>query len=313
MATNPSSPDDSQRDEPLPNSAADEFFFRMKHDFRRPKPSAEAVASALQAIQKVAGETALGRFDGEQHPQGAGERCPKCGADNSGSNRFCGYCGALLDPVSKVTTKSESPSSLASGQEQHVFHHHYHHHYFPESATANSSADGSSSENKPSDSNLLALDEGLSGPPDSETAIQRLVQEWSVRFNSKRFVDLVGLYSTDAIVLRPNSPPAHGVPAIRQLLQSARDGGLGDVELDCADIGIVGDFACLTGHSKMLVPVGAAKRHERTGKYLIVARKQGDEWRIVADSWCMDAVSPQAVTPQTAMPPSVVPMRAPTK
>src|SRR5258708_5670217 len=46
-------------DELLPNSTADEFFDRMKHDFRRPKPSQEAVATALQAIQKLAGDVAL--------------------------------------------------------------------------------------------------------------------------------------------------------------------------------------------------------------------------------------------------------------
>jgi ketosteroid isomerase-like protein len=307
MATTRQNPNSDERDDLLPNSAADEFFVRMKHDFRRPKPSPEAVASALQAIQKVAGETALGRFDGTA-PQIAGEKCPKCGEAHSGSNRFCGYCGTLLPLPSKA--KSDQLSSSSSPQGQHVIHHHYHHHYFPESGGV-ISPNGAPSSDSGSDAALP--EETLSGPPDSETAIQRLVQEWSVRFNSKRLGDLVELYSTDAIVLRPNSPPAHGAPAIRQLLQAARDGGLGDVELDCADIGIVGDFACLTGHSKMLVPVGAAKRHERAGKYLIVARRERDDWKIVADSWCMDAVSSENVNPQPAIPAPVLPMRAPVK
>jgi ketosteroid isomerase-like protein len=307
MATTRQNPNSDERDDLLPNSAADEFFVRMKHDFRRPKPSPEAVASALQAIQKVAGETALGRFDGTA-PQIAGEKCPKCGEAHSGSNRFCGYCGTLLPLPSKA--KSDQLSSSSSPQGQHVIHHHYHHHYFPESGGV-ISPNGAPSSDSGSDAALP--EETLSGPPDSETAIQRLVQEWSVRFNSTRLGDLVELYSTDAIVLRPNSPPAHGAPAIRQLLQAARDGGLGDVELDCADIGIVGDFACLTGHSKMLVPVGAAKRHERAGKYLIVARRERDDWKIVADSWCMDAVSSENVNPQPAIPAPVLPMRAPVK
>src|SRR5258706_6485163 len=37
-------------DDPLPNSAADDFFVNLNRDFRRPKPSEEAVAAALHAI-----------------------------------------------------------------------------------------------------------------------------------------------------------------------------------------------------------------------------------------------------------------------
>ena len=76
--------------------------------------------------------------------------------------------------------------------------------------------------------------------------------------------------------------------------------------MDCADIGIVGDFACLTGRSKMLVPTAPAKRHEQTGKYLIVARRENGQWKIVADSWCMDA--PKAPPASASAP--VLPIRA---
>ena len=138
----------------------------------------------------------------------------------------------------------------------------------------------------------------------SSDAVQKLVQKWSRCFNSKRIDELIDFYSSDSIVLRPNSAPAHGREAVRKVLESALDSGVGDVQLECADIGLVGDFACLTGQSKMLVPTAPAKRQEATGKYLIVVRRESGEWKIVADSWCMDA--PKAAAVAVGTPPALL-------
>jgi len=293
-----------EQDEPSPNPSADEFFDRIKHDFRRPKPSEESVASAVQAIQKLTGEAAV-----EQAPTtfslDVDERCPKCSASNSGMNRFCGYCGAAMVRPEKSRARSQPNPS----EKRHIYHHHYHHHYFSEEDKHS----GNSPDILGSPGTSVGGDKTESAPPsdqveadaDVEKSIQILVRNWSVCFNSKRLDDLMGLYSSDAIVLRPNSASAHGQTAIRNLFQLAVDAGFGDVELDCVDIGMVGDFACLTGRSKMLVPTAPAKRHEESGKYLLVARREGGEWKIVADSWCMDA--PKAPSASATAP--VLPMR----
>src|SRR5436305_15293114 len=97
-------PGKDQQDEILPNSAADEFFGRMKHDFRRPKPSEEAIASALQAIQKLTGEITL-EYSRKVPAENSAEKCPKCGGPNSALNRFCGYCGTLMDRPERPQTK----------------------------------------------------------------------------------------------------------------------------------------------------------------------------------------------------------------
>src|SRR5262249_32287349 len=139
---------------------------------------------------------------------------------------------------------------------------------------------------------------------DADT-IQKLVQKWSRCFNSKRMDELTELYSSDAIVLRPNAASAHGKQAVRQLLEAALDVGLGGVQFDFAEIGMVGNFACVTGRSRMLVPTAPAKREEETGKYLIVVRRENGQWKIVADSWCMDATK----APVTSATAPVLPIR----
>ena len=287
--------------EPLPNSPVDEFFVKLKHDFRRPKPSEEAVAAALHAIQSLTGNAVSQHVDAKANSR-AGERCPKCGAGNSGLDRFCGYCGTSLARSDKFATKTEGLQNSTS-QEQHVYHHHYHHHYFPrthEGTPAGAKAD-------PLWMRATSATPRLQGADETVAAIQKLVQDWSLCCNLKRLDDLMNLYSSDAIVLRPNVAPAHGSLAIRQLLNAALESGLGDVGLECDDIGIVGDIACITGGSGMLVPIAAGEQQEETGKYLIVARREEGEWKIVADSWCMDTASTAV---QSA---AILPMRVPRK
>ena len=325
------SPDDS--DDLLPNSAADDFFVKMNRDFRRPKPSEEAVAAALHAIQTLAGEaaeheveaTSTDDFVGEDSAARiAGATCPKCGAGNSASSRFCGACGTSLarrakpaphaapthsltetpqeDRASRYPASREPHRREKDSGEQHI--HHHHHHYFPGSA---GSPMGKPPAFDPPSATLtgeLATPK-LTGTAAAEAAVQKVIVNWTLFCNSKRLDDLLSLYSPDAIVLRSNMAPAHGHPAIRELLKTALQAGLGDVELEAADAGVLGDIACLTGTSRMLVPTAPGKRHEETGKFLIVARRESGAWKILADSWCID-VSPKPVAaPTTPVTPGV--------
>ena len=300
-------PPENAGDDPLPNFAADDFFIKMNRDFRRPKPSEEAVAAALHAIQTLAGDAAERDVEAaaiESHAtedfavEGSSERCPKCRAVNSGSNRFCGFCGTLLTLRDRSVPKADvpaialvrekpipaQPASEPQNREQHI--HHHHHHYFPESVAKHSFGDAKSA--------LTGEIAGAHPVAGAENAIQKLITDWTLCCNSKRLEDLLALYSPDAIVLRANVAPAHGRSAIRQLLQAALQGGLGDVELEVADAGVLGDIACLTGSSRMLVATVPGKRREETGKFLIVARRESGAWKILADSWCVDAAPPQS-------------------
>lgn len=327
-------PEDS--DDPLPNSAADDFFSKMNRDFRRPKPSEEAVAAALHAIQTLAGDAAEHQVEATPTEEFleensatriAGATCPKCRAGNSAANRFCGSCGTSLarrtKPVAQVPADTlhreqanrEQPTGeqprRGDSAEQHI--HHHHHHYFPSST--GSPTGGSAGKPPAFDSANATLTGELAAPKltgiaAAEAAVQKLMINWTLYCNSKRVDDLLSLYSPDAIVLRANVAPAHGHPAIRELLKAALEAGLGDVELEPADAGVLGDIACLTGTSRMLVPTSPGKRREETGKFLIVARRESGVWKILADSWSIDAF-PKAVPAPPTTP--VVAPRTPRK
>ena len=131
----------------------------------------------------------------------------------------------------------------------------------------------------------------LTGPSLSraEAAVRQLTQDLALACNTKQLDDLVNLYGSDALVLRPNFPPVRGSAAIREFFVAALDAGLGEVEMEPMRTELLGDIAYEAGRCKMLVPIAMGKRREERGKYLIVSTRQANgEWKAVADSWSSD-------------------------
>ena len=142
----------------------DELYRRLQPEMRRPKPSPDAIAAALEAAQRLAAEA-----DAEQAADDTAQElssestivCAVCGYRNRQGNKFCGMCGMVVtgpqEAQSDISTAPERqpPPALAipsdalvhdpgehdpamrpaatrpTGQETHHYHHHYHHHYFP--------------------------------------------------------------------------------------------------------------------------------------------------------------------------------------
>ena len=131
-----------------------------------------------------------------------------------------------------------------------------------------------------------------------------MTQDWAQACNTKQLNDLVELYATDALLLRPNYPPVRGTSAIREFFFSALDAGLGDAEFQPLRVELFGDIAFEAGRCKTLVPVTVGKRREERGKYLIIyARQPAGDWRALVDCWSSDlnlSVSADAAKVQAA-------------
>jgi len=138
------SPAEGSEQEPLHNSSVEDFFAGLKRDMRRPAPGQDAIAAALQAIQRVAVNSDTEEALAAEADADAIERavCSSCGGDNPAANRFCAKCGVPLQqaapqlpvkeapevPTVPIPGSQTMPESNAPGQ--HHYHHHYHHHYF---------------------------------------------------------------------------------------------------------------------------------------------------------------------------------------
>ena len=304
MTADKSNPHDPKKDQPAEGKEIEEFFQRLPGNFRWPKPNAEAVAAAVEAIQRMSGGRAAAQdlaADGD--PDEPGSTCSVCGGSLPAGARFCAWCGTPTQSVAGDANAREAAS-------QHHVHHHYHH--FVPSREAVSGAPTAASESSAPRGRAPGSPGSTGGR--AEASARQVVQDWAQACNTRHIDDLLELYAADATLIRSSLPPVRSLPAIREFLISLLEAGLGDVEMESLRVEMLGDIALDLGRCKMLVPVAMGKRREERGKYLVVlVRQPAGTWKILADCWSSDLVvsapPPEPVARKASEP--IPPLRKP--
>jgi ketosteroid isomerase-like protein len=278
-------PPDPKKDQPVEGKEIEEFFQRLPGNFRWPKPNAEAVAAAVEAIQRMSGGRAAAQdLAADGNADEPGGTCSACGGSLPTGARFCVWCGTPTQPVA-------SDANARAGAGQHHVHHHYHH-FVPSRETASGAPSAESEPSAPRGRAPGSAGTGSLGTSTggrAEASARQVVQDWAQACNTRHIDDLLELYSADATLIRSNLPPVRSLPAIREFLISLLEAGLGDVEMESLRVEMLGEIALDLGRCKMLVPVAMGKRREERGKYLIVlVRQPAGTWKILADCWASD-------------------------
>jgi ketosteroid isomerase-like protein len=301
------------------NPALGEIYQRLYPEMRRPKPNQEAIAAALQAMQRLTMETdseAVAERESAGSSVDAQTACSVCGHHNRSGNKFCGACGILLgteppepanlasQPVPPPNFEDESsrqapeaarevhPPSGSSGG-AHYYHHHYHHHYFQGGQGEVAPAARANAPESAREADRLRIAAAAKGEPmsRSEAAVRRLTQEWVLACNTRQLDELIELYAADALVLRSNLPPIRGAMAVREFFFASLEAGLGEVALDPLRVEVSGDLAHEVGRYSALVPGTAGQRREERGKYLWVFAKQSSgDWKLLSECWSSDLI-----------------------
>jgi ketosteroid isomerase-like protein len=277
-ADNPNLPD-PEKNQPAQGNEIDEFFQRLPGSFRWPKPNAEAVAAAVEAIHRMSGTATQEQTAGDADE--SGNACSGCGGSLPVGARFCVWCGIPNQPVA-----GDATIQARSGGAQHHFHHHYHH-LVPSQGTASGGPSGESESAAPR--GRAPGSAGTSPGGRAEASARQVVQDWAQACNTRHIDDLLELYAADATLIRSSVSPVRSLPAIREFLISLLEAGLGDVEMESLRVEVLGEIALDLGRCKMLVPVAMGKRREERGKYLVVlVRQPAGTWKILADCWSAD-------------------------
>ena len=324
------------------NPALGEIYQRLYPEMRRPKPNQEAIAAALQAMQRLTMES-----DSQTVTEGATQEpsitltpCRVCGHRNREGNKFCGACGLPIGSTPAQSTDSASPASAsakfnnhgdsspqtppsatdARNEDEvhpqpgapagtHHYHHHYHHHYFQGgSADALASPARANAPESAREADRMRIASAAKGEPmsRSEAAVRRLTQEWVLACNTRQLDELIELYAPDALVLRSNLPPIRGAAAVREFFYASLEAGLGEVAVDPMRVEVLGDMAHEVGRYSALVPGTSGKRREERGKYLWVFAKQPNgDWKLISECWSSDLTlsSAESDIPKSAIAP----------
>jgi len=130
------------------------------------------------------------------------------------------------------------------------------------------------------------------GPVDTgvdEQAIRGQVDSWLKLVKAKDAAAIAALYTEDGAVMPPNGPIGKGHAAIQQTWASLLAIPGFDLSFDPEQIIVSssGDMALDRGTYKLAVaPKGTAQTD--TGKYVVVWRKVGGEWKAAADIFNSD-------------------------
>jgi len=122
-----------------------------------------------------------------------------------------------------------------------------------------------------------------------EQAIRGHVDRWQQLVKAKDAAAIAALYSEDGAVMPPNAPIAKGRAAIQQTWASMMATPAFDLAINPEQILVSssGDMALDRGTYRLTVAPGGTTQTD-TGKYVVVWRKIGGEWKAAADIFNSD-------------------------
>jgi uncharacterized protein (TIGR02246 family) len=117
----------------------------------------------------------------------------------------------------------------------------------------------------------------------SKAAIQKLNDAWTAAFNSGDSATIAAMYAGDAYVLPPGSDIVKGRAAIEAFWKQAVQ-QFGDAKLTTLDVLPLGRSAARE-IGTVTLKIKAQPPQEIVGKYVVVWRKMGRDWKLSTDIW----------------------------
>jgi uncharacterized protein (TIGR02246 family) len=120
----------------------------------------------------------------------------------------------------------------------------------------------------------------------ARAAIEAANKRFSAALAKGDAAAVAALYTADAELLPPGAPVVKGQAGIQQFWKGAVDSGLKHLTLASREVQTHGDTAHEIGTATMKDDAGAVTG---TGKYVVIWKRVGGDWKLHRDIWNMDA------------------------
>ena len=129
---------------------------------------------------------------------------------------------------------------------------------------------------------------------DAEEAIRKMDREFSAAATAGNVDGMMAIYADDAVLMPPNFPAFRGRDAIRQFWGGFLAAGKIDANVTADQVIQSGDLAAEMGrYTLKITPKGGGTPIEDNGKFVLVWRKVGGQWRAVSDIFNSDRPLPR--------------------
>jgi len=116
-----------------------------------------------------------------------------------------------------------------------------------------------------------------------KATIEKLNEAWTAAFNKGDAAAVAAMYTEDAYVLPPGAEMVKGRAGIEAFWRQAAQ-QMGDAKLTTLDVLPLGAEAAREIGTVML-KTKSQPSQEITGKYVVVWRKVGPDWKLATDIW----------------------------
>jgi ketosteroid isomerase-like protein len=145
----------------------------------------------------------------------------------------------------------------------------------------------------PSCDHMKGVANGKSGDSSDVSKVKVTMQSVndgvSVAFKAKDSVALAANYTSDAVMLPPNSGAVSGADQIRGTWHYFLGLGFKDLKITTSDAWLAGDMAVEQGTWSLIDAKDAVADH---GKFLVLWKQEGGKWKLFRDCWNSDLPLP---------------------
>jgi ketosteroid isomerase-like protein len=128
----------------------------------------------------------------------------------------------------------------------------------------------------------------------TDPALNKLAADFGAAFTAGSAAKVAMHYTADATLMPPNEPAVNGRSNIQAWFQKQIDGGAGMLKLQPKESRISGDVAYEAGTYSISIKPKTGQPISDTGKYIVVMKKDGADWKIAHDIFNSDLPPPPA-------------------